>query len=60
MEVDQLKKKADDEFKKQAYMYMWKSYDLSIKSKAEFYKDHIYTTNPVKALGPVRGKFTLT
>ena len=30
---------------------MWKTYDLTTKSRTQFLKDHIYVTNPVKALG---------
>lgn len=42
---------SDDQLKKQVYSYMWKTYDLTTKSRTQFLKDHIYVTNPVKALG---------
>jgi prophage maintenance system killer protein len=36
--------------KKEAYSLMWKTYDLTGKTKAQFIKEHPYATNPIKAI----------
>lgn len=36
--------------KKEVYSLMWKTYDLTGKTRAQYIKEHPYSVNPIKSI----------